>query len=304
MPNLAILNRQEASGHAAEHFAPQIELLRDLANYGSHLVLRAYASSKKGIADVIACGVLLKQVVSMIDAIEVLLSAGIVHAGFLPARAAFEASIYLDWILSGDSDRKARCYLVANYRQERLWALRVIHGTPEKAAFDADARSMGLDLHADRPELAAEGAAHLAEVNRILAQSELQPIDHEFDQKRKKRKRDLEWYELVGAQSIRQVAAAVGRLLEYDYFYAKGSQITHAAAYKDHIRIGNDGIKLKPVRHLDGVDMLIRFVGTSAIRSFQNILRHYRPGELAAFSKKYTESWQMPYLRVRSVKYD
>ena len=51
-PNLAILNREEAARYAAEHFAPQIELLRDLANYGSNLVLRAYGSSKK---DTVMC---------------------------------------------------------------------------------------------------------------------------------------------------------------------------------------------------------------------------------------------------------
>ena len=131
--------------------------------------MRAYGSSKKDTADVLVCGVLLKQVVSMLDAIEVLLTAGIVHAGFLPARAAFEASVYLDWIIFSDSDRKARCYVVANFRDEKLWALRAIHGTPERAAFDSVAAGTGLDLHANRSTLAAEAAAHLAEVNRILA---------------------------------------------------------------------------------------------------------------------------------------
>jgi Family of unknown function (DUF5677) len=303
-PNLAILNREEASVLAAKHFGQQISLLHDLANYGSNLVLRAYASSKKDTADVLVCGVLLKQIVSMLDSIEVLLAAGIVHAGFLPARAAFEASIYLDWILFSDSDRKARCYVVANYRDERLWALRVIDGTPEKAAFDVAAADMGLDLHASLPTLAADATKHLAEVNRILAQEELQKIDQEFDQKRGKRKRDLDWYELVGAKSIRQVADAVDRLPEYDYFYSKGSQITHSAAYKNHIRFANNKVHLKAVRNLDDVDTLVKFVVAIGIRSFQRVLKHYRPGELPAFSKTYIADWRTPYMTVKSVKYD
>lgn len=303
-PNLAILNRDESSGHAAEHFAQQIALLHDLANYGSNLILRAYASSKKDTTDVLVCGVLLKQIVSMLDSIDVLLTAGIVHSGLLSARTAFEASIYLDWILFSDSDRKARCYVVANYRDERLWALRVIHGTPESAAFDVVASDMGLDLHANRPTLAAEATAHLSEVNRILAQMELQAIDREFDQRRGKKKRDLEWYELVGAKSIRQVADAVGRLPEYDYFYSKGSQIAHTAAYKDHIRFAKGKVHLKAVRHLDGVDTLVKFVVGVGIGSIQRVLKRYRPGELPAFSKKYIADWRTPYMSVKSVKYD
>lgn len=303
-PNLAILNREEASGHAAEHFAPQVALLHDLANYGSNLVLRAYGSSGKDTADVLVCGVHLKQIVSMLDSVEVLFSAGIVHAAFLPARAAFEASIYLDWILFSDSNRKANCYLVANYRDERLWALRVTHGTPEKAAFDAATSGMGLDLHASRTTLAAEAATHLAEVARILSQVGLQAIDQEFDMKRKKRKRDLEWYELAGATSIRKVAEAVSRLPEYDYFYSKGSQVAHTASYKDHVRFAKGHVRLKAVRHVDGADTLVKFVVGVAIHAFQVVLKRYRPGELSAFSKKYLADWQAPYMNVKSVEYD
>lgn len=111
-PHPAILNREEAQGHAREHFSPQLALLRDLANYGSNLVIRAFNSSPKKMEDAVICGVLLKQIVAMLDAVEVLLSAGVAQAAFLPARAAFEASLYLDWILLGDSERKAQCYIV------------------------------------------------------------------------------------------------------------------------------------------------------------------------------------------------
>ena len=131
-PHPAILNREEAKGHTHEHFAPQLVLLRDLANYGSNLVIRAFASSPKKMADVVLCGVLLKQIVAMLDAVEVLLSAGVAQAAYLPARAAFEASLYMDWILVGDSERKAQCYIVSNFRDERKWASRAINGTPEE----------------------------------------------------------------------------------------------------------------------------------------------------------------------------
>lgn len=304
IPNPAILDREEASGSAAEHFPEQIALLRDLANYGSNLVLRAYASSKKDTADVLVCGVLLKQIVSMVDSVEVMLTAGIVHAGFLPARAAFEASVYLEWILLNDSSRKARCYVVANYRDERLWASRVVPGTPEKAEFDVVASGMGLDIHANRPTLAADGAQHLAEVNRVLSQPELMAIDQEYDRRRGKRKHDVAWYEVAaGLTSVRKIAEAVSRLPEYDYFYSVGSEITHSGKYKDHIRFANQLVHLKPVRHLDGIDTLVGHIASVAMRSFRVVLKRYRPGELNALSRKYIEDWQKPYRSIKSVTY-
>jgi hypothetical protein len=306
-PLASILDREQAKKHVTEHFADQITMLRDLTDYGSNLVIDAFNSSKRGLPDILACGVLLKQIVSMLDAVQTLLQAGTVHPAFLPARAAFEASIYLDWILLSDAERKAKCYIVSNFRDERLWASRAIQGTHEEAVFAPIAKSIGLDIHARQPTLASDARAHLDEVNRILAQPGFETIDQQFDQRKGKRKVDLEWYQLVGAKSIREVARAVGRVAEYEFFYAKGSQVTHSGSYKDHIRFVKKQVQqvhFKPIRHLEGIDMLLNFTVSIAIRSFQNTLRYYRPTELPAFSKKYVEEWRTPFLSIKSVKYN
>lgn len=303
-PQSVILNREEPRAVAEQHFAKQTELLCDIANYGSNLVVRAFNSSPKKMADVIVCGVLLKQVVTMADAVEVLLASGCGHAAFLPARTAFEASIYLDWILAGDSERRATRYIVGNYRDERLWAARAIPGTTEEAAFTQIAKTLGLNIHANRPTLASDATAHLAEVNRILAQPELRAIDKEFTTAKKKRKRDPEWYELDGLKSIRQVAEKVGRLAEYEFFYSKGSQVTHTGSYKDHIRFADGQVRFKPIRHLEDINMLLNFIVSLCIGTYMKVLKQYRPGELTAFSKKYLEDWRDPFQNVVSVKYD
>ena len=96
IPHAEILNRDASQSHAMEHFSPQLALLRDLANYGSNLLVRAYASSKKDIEDVVLCGVFLKQIVAMLDSVEVQMAVGIAQPAYLPARAAFEAALYID----------------------------------------------------------------------------------------------------------------------------------------------------------------------------------------------------------------
>jgi hypothetical protein len=302
-PLAGILSREETKKHAVEHFPEQIALLRDLADYGSNLVLRVYNSSAKDLPAIIVCGVLLKQVVAMVDAIYALVEQGMVHAAHLPARAAFEASVYLDWILFGDSQRKATAYMVSNYRDERLWAARVIKGTPEEAIFDPIAKSLGLDIHARRPTLAAESQKHLAEVNRILAQTEFAKMDKEFNRVRGKKKYDPDWHEVCGLKTIRQVAGAVGRLPEYEFFYSRGSQISHSGSYKDHIRFVKDmEIHFRQIRNLEGVDALLNFTVATVMRSFQNTLRYYRSEEVPAFTRKYINDWRIPFLTVKSVK--
>lgn len=303
-PHPAILNREEPRAIAKQHFGRQTALLQDLADYGSNLIVRAFESSQKGMAEIVVCGVLLKQMVAMIDASEVLLSAGCGHASFLPARTAFEASLYIDWILKADSERRAIRYIVGNYRDERLWARRAIPGTIEEKATSRIAAMLGLDFQAERPTLATDARNHLAEVNRILAQSDLKTIDKEFTTARGNRKRDPEWYELDGLKSIRQVAENVGRLPEYEFFYAKGSQVTHTGSYKDHIRFRSGQVHLLPIRHLADVNMLLNFIVTVAISTFKKILERYRPGESGAFAKKYLEDWRDPFKNVTSVKYE
>lgn len=304
IPHPAILNREEPRAVAEQHFSKQTELLRDIADYGSNLIVRAFNSSPKKMAEVVVCGVLLKQVVAMADAAEVLLTSGCGHAAFLPARTAFEASIYLDWILAADSERRATRYIVGNYRDERLWAARAIPGTTEEVAFTQIANTLGLDIHANRPTLTSDANAHLADVNRILAQPELQAIDQEFTAAKKKRKHDPEWYQLDGLTSIRQVAEKVGRLPEYEFFYSKGSQVTHTGSYKDHIRFADEQVRFKPIRHLADVNMLLSFMVSLCIGTYRKILKEYRPDELAAFRKKYIEDWRGPFQNVVSVKYD
>ena len=116
-----------------------------------------------------------------------------------------------------------------------------------------------------------------------------------------KKKYDREWYEICGAKSIRQVAQAVGRLPEYEFFYSKGSQITHTASYKDHIRFTKGQVQFKPIRYLQAIDTLLNFTVGTAMRSFQNTLKYYRPGEVPAFLRKYAEDWRGPFRSVKSV---
>jgi hypothetical protein len=124
-PHKGLLDDESASKIASEQLKPWTNLLRDLANYGSNLIPRAYSSSGKTLGDVVVIGILLRQVVAMIDAIEILLGRSAVHAATLQLSALFEASVYIEWMLAGDRETKAAYYYVHNLLRLRLWAMRV-----------------------------------------------------------------------------------------------------------------------------------------------------------------------------------
>jgi hypothetical protein len=103
---------------------PWILLIRDITDYGTNLIPRCIGSSDRKLEDAVLVAALLRQVVAMLDGVEVLLSSGAVYASNLQMRALFEASICVDWMLAGDLEKKAQYYYVHNLRRIRMWARR------------------------------------------------------------------------------------------------------------------------------------------------------------------------------------
>lgn len=173
-----LLDRARAVSDVQLAYRNQLEMLRELTNYGTNLIPRCYGSSERELKDVVIIGILLRQVVAMLDAVEVLFSNGIVYAAGLQARAIFEASAYVEWILQSDTKKKTLYYYVHNLRRQRRWARRTQQGTPEATEFAA----LAPDLRSLQDPTAAEQAKKtLQEVDRILLQSDFADANKAFD---------------------------------------------------------------------------------------------------------------------------
>ena len=300
-----ILDREKHEADVRQHFSRHVDLLIDLANYGSNLIPRAYDSSAKKLEDIVVIGILLKQVVSMIDAVEVLISKGAVGPASLQARAAFEASLYIDWILKGEPETKAKYYYVSNLRNQRLWVLRFKTGTQEKETFSQSFRDVEKYIKIDDLDRVDEQAEEeLTKIDSLLSKPEWTELNKEFEAKRnKKTGAEAYWYRLLGVSSIRQLARGVGRLGEYDLFYSRSSEVMHVSSYKDHLQFGRGTISFEPIRQLKDIHIVLRFITLVAISSFTSILRHYRHGELKSFARKYFQDWREAFLNIPSVSY-
>lgn len=161
-------------------------------------------------------------------------------------------------------------------------------------------RWVGIDLHSTRPDLHSSAMAQLAEIERVLAQPELSPINAEFDaaeEGQKRRKKTVEWYHLDGLRSVRHMAEKLNRLREYQFMYSKGSEVTHAARYKDHLGFNSGRVEFNEIRHLQDAGLAISFILNVVIGVYSKCIDHYRPGEKPAFQKKFTEDWREIFLR-------
>lgn len=296
-----LLDRDEAEKAAIKALAKQIELLDQMANYGSNLLVRVLHTNKsKHIRDLIVCSVFLRQVVAMLDSLAIAFRAGSAHLALLAARPGFEATIYLEWMLLSDTKKKGEYYYVANLRRNRLWALRSTAGTPQNAKMASDPQLKSI-LDAVAAEAATPAQAQIAEFDRICGKDAYKSINEAFE-KACKGNKEKDWYNLLGMDSIRAVAKSLNRLVEYDLFYSGASQLLHSSAMGPHIKVHvKDEFTVKPIRTIEGATSILNFCIGAAIRSFQLIVNHYRPGEAKTFSRIYAEEWRAAYLGIPKI---
>lgn len=298
-PHKGLLDDEGATALVSEQLQTWTNLLRDLANYGSHLIPRAYTSSGKTLGDVVLIGTLLRQLVAMIDAIEILLCRSAVHAATLQLRALFEAAVCIDWMLAGDRENKAVHYYVHNLLRLRLWAMRVQPGTAESSSFKDIMDKAGLPVD---ETLGAKGNSQVQEIERVLSQARFAVVRDDFRDWKKRNGRPPSWYSPLGVTDLRAMAIKVNKEPLYVFVYGPGSEVMHASNYGHHVRVGSGRITFYSIRHPKDFSSKIRLTVTIAIDIFMKILREYREGECARFGQKHVEKWQQAFRSIPELK--
>jgi len=298
-----LLDRDRTLADVKEHLQPWLRLIRDITSYGTNLIPRCMVSSDRKLADAIILATLLRQGVAMLDGIEILLSNGAVYAANLQMRALFEASVYIDWILQGDTERKAAYYYVHNLRRMRIWANRSQAGSPEWQDFLSVVNDFGIRVH---DELRDSDKTKILEIDQALSQPKYLAINKEFDEHRKGRRYDPAWYTpllLKERRSLGTLSKAVGRESQYRLLYSGASEVMHASNYGHHVKFGAGKLTPVPIRFLEGFDIVLSFSLSTAIQTYRTVLGRYRSDELSNFARKYVENWQNEFRNMPKVKY-
>jgi len=294
-----LLDRETVVASISRDLRPWCTLIEDIVSYGSNLIPRCFDSSDRGLKDAVVLAILLRQVVAMLDSVHLLLSQGACYVAQLPTRALFESSVYIDWILLSDPEKKSLYYYVHNLRRKRLWARRVQVGSAESKKFMDAINKSGIQVG---EEVARQAQEQLTEIERLLSTSTFAAVSAEFDRFLNRRKYDPAWYVPLGPPNLRKLSEDVGKLTQYIIFYSTSSQAMHASSYEGHISIGKGEITFQPIRSLEGFGTVLNFSVAEALATYRRVLQEYRREELPAFSRKYLEKWQRDFLNVPHIK--
>jgi hypothetical protein len=300
-PHRILLDRDLPSVLIKENFADSLGLLEELVNYGSNLIPRCFISSEKKIPDIVVVLNFLKQGVSLMDSIHILVARGATVACLILLRSLFEISIYLDWIFQKDSERRGTLYFVWDLRKKLYWARSMRKGTSEHEAHKI--HMIGAPIGAVMPGLDESSIDKTIEtLRKLCALPECTGVDSEFESY-KNGLRDRDWYVPGGVNNFREMAKAVKREGEYKVFYSSFSAHTHGLSLDHQVAFPGDGkVNIEPIRNLNEIDTIFRNTFNFGINIYRTVLTRYRHGELANFDRKYTNEWRKRFLSVKQIK--
>jgi len=293
-----LLDREKAASDVDTHLRRWIGLVHDVSSYGSNLIPRCFISSERKLKDAILIGVLLRQVVAMLDGMDVLLTSGATYAAQLQMRAIFEAAVYVEWILKGDSEKKTDYFYIHNLRRKRFWAARTQPGFAGADLFTAMMNDAGVPL-TDATKKSSEQL--IAKIDEILAQPKFAAINIEFEAQRKKRGREVAWHVPLGPSSFAAVAREVGRQAYYEIFYSIASGVMHSSSYDQHVKLG-ERLTIEPIRWMDQFQPVFHFGLSMAMFAIMAVSKEYRPTDLS-FHRKYVEKWKRDFLDFPKIVY-
>lgn len=301
-PDRKILDRSRSVQDVDDHFSEQIKLLTELTDYGTLLLVRCHSSSNKQFEDLVILAILFKHILTLIDSIQVLLTNGAVLISQLISRTLFESSIYIEWILKEDTERRAKQYYVGNYleyrRFDRKFLTEYANDKNIKTQIERASEKLGVDPNS----ITIEAKKEIESIDKSLSKPLLRDIKVEFDGL-KKTKGSVKWYELDNIPNLFELAKKLDLSFDYYLYYNLYSQITHGMVVREHIQINEDSVYLEPIRSIASIKSAFIMVVSTTLRVYQTLLKHYRSSELENLQKKYLNDWETRLKTIKDVMY-
>jgi hypothetical protein len=232
----------------------------------------------------------------MLDASTELLKRGCVQPTLLPLRAAFEASVYIDFILQTRTDRRAKVYHLWNARRALRWAKRMRQGTPERRQDQREFRKIWNVTIKDSGALDDQDTvkAEVARLEAGLQSPKYRAWNNRFTKQRGKGPRDPDWYQVLFKKRVSfwALCQKVARIPEYRLIYELGSEATHSSQLDAHIRLDKNRMIMLPLRDPSDFGMIVQLLVTEALHTYLAVLGEYRPAERERFATKHIEEWR------------
>ncbi len=283
-----------AGGGVKEKNQEQIALGKELMQFGADLLLRSLSSAPDDAANHSVLAVLFRQGLVALDAVMIALEEAAVPASQVHLRVQMETRWGLIYALR-DPGKWGRHIYVSSLREQRLWAARLVPGTPEFDTYE-DSRRMieaggGQSTKGDNRDF-------IDAIDAILTRPENASINAEFKRLEAKWRHPAPWFfdvNVAQASRIRSVgglARAVGCKGEYDTLYRHSSYYVHGGFTGTSLRYEDQGVMISAIRSPEGWRQAFLLSVSLAIDSFRRVIEHYRPGETQSFSSRYVQHWR------------
>ena len=298
-----LLRREEIKQQVKQNFEDQINLLEDLVNYGTQLLIRCLPKNKIEFEDSIIIGVLFKHSLMLLDSVHILIKHGSILSSQLPARGLFETLLYIEWLLKDDTKLRCKRYLVHYYLLHKMEAKLFISKLNSSKIFENSYKRTAAKLSYDPDKSEDIANEMILKIEDMLNSEKFINIKLEFENYKKENHRHANWYSINGPSNLCDLAEKLDRGINYFIHYRHLSRIMHAMVHEEQLDINKNTLRLKPIRNLTQIDKVISASINFILNIYVVIIKNYRPDELRTFGKKYIEKWRERYSYIKEVKY-
>jgi len=248
LPLKGILDRDIAVADAESLISEWSPYLEELVNFATHALARCQ-ESLKGVEGTPASLIhLYYHMIQMADGIHVLCSKACFQAAFPLVRSIWEGNLSIQYMLEeGHFEYRSTAWLACSHLEGRdIWLMQDlssqreqdIEGIRQKDKYLGSADVLEKDQDIVKKQIALYDA--------MLQKSKFSSVLSKLSENAQKQKK---WYSVNGGQSsIRKVAEALGRTLEYELIYSNLSAVSHAKDASRTITTREGTAYLTPIR--------------------------------------------------------
>ncbi len=264
-------------------------LLQEEINYATNAFQRCQDSAVGAAADeLIPVLTSYYHIIEMTDGIEVLISQSCAVPAVPLLRSSFEALLTIEYILEGDSRRRAFAWL-ACYCHDRLGRYEMLDPSHQKGkefiiTFEEDEISKYMTL----PSLPNLPQA-IQNLKSLLGKPNYKAADDEYQRLKSIRKRKPNWYSFFGGPgNLKDLARHMHWGAYYDILYRYWSSIAHAGDLSHFLtRTKKGSPAFNPIRNHQELGLLASIASSFLLDATREMIGKFRPGEKYSLRRWY-----------------
>lgn len=327
-PELGLLHREQAIHAAKDIISVASPLLRELVNYGTHVLVRCQDVATGGLDEHTAQIGLYYHILQMTDGIEVQVSNACAVAAKPDLRSSFEATLSLEFILQPGKDNKNRALAWMYYYIDRRRKNHQVRDPNTQQGKETQAALMREFNFGLTPEVVTEAQRLVKNTENWRIKPHFAPITAELKRRKEydsngnlrqeldknkvlvpKPVKKLDWYNLFSetddTDGVRSLAKYLNKESLYIFLYKNWSDIIHAGDIGRVIKRNSSGeLEYTHIRNPENLDELAGvalYAADFILDAIRFMIHHYLPSEKQDLANWYKNEIQPYHHKLRTM---